>query len=301
MGLAEDLTFNELHELAGSLTCGLEIYEVLRDPRLVDQTDYATKETTLNESGLREEISCPICTGIIDKCVVIKTCLHRFCSSCIEKCFRVGVRECPKCRRKVPSRRFLRPDPIYDSIISRVVPNVKVFEELCDMFTMAINKGMKDNKSLEMIRGKFLNENPQVDISSLGSIENGINLGEFSVTSIFDDRVYIKEIRAKRKLIWDSMPKLDPDNKLWYSLHAENCQQIVPNMLHDFGMVTIHHLGMYIKTNANIPLNEHIYLYTKEPKHVATPCSTLASLRNISMALPHECVNVYYSTRRPCF
>ena len=57
-------------------------------------------------------------------------CLHRFCSSCIEKCIRVGKKECPSCRIHIPSRRSLRPDPKFDTLVETIYGNVTQREEV---------------------------------------------------------------------------------------------------------------------------------------------------------------------------
>ena len=57
-------------------------------------------------------------------------CLHRFCSHCIDKALRVGKKECPSCRIKVPSRRSLRPDRSFDGLIHAIYPNLAKLEEL---------------------------------------------------------------------------------------------------------------------------------------------------------------------------
>lgn len=89
MNVLDGLTGVELDELSSSLICGLDLLEVLRYPRFVSNED-RQRETTLDTSGLMEEINCAICCGIIQKCVVIKACLHRFCSECISKAMRTG-------------------------------------------------------------------------------------------------------------------------------------------------------------------------------------------------------------------
>ena len=51
-------------------------------------------------------------------------CLHRFCAACIEKSLRLGLKECPTCRERCPSRRFLRPDPNFDALIAVIYPDL---------------------------------------------------------------------------------------------------------------------------------------------------------------------------------
>merc|ERR1712151_1366140 len=57
--------------------------------------------------------------------MVTKNCLHRFCSECITTALRRGNQECPTCRKKLVSRRCLRPDPNFDSLINKLFPGRK--------------------------------------------------------------------------------------------------------------------------------------------------------------------------------
>ncbi|KAF5195485.1 Ring finger protein [Thalictrum thalictroides] len=54
----------------------------------------------------------------------VKECLHRFCKECIDKSMRVVNRECPACRKHLPSKRTLRKDTRYDRIIQEFYPNI---------------------------------------------------------------------------------------------------------------------------------------------------------------------------------
>eukprot|EP00551_Chaetoceros_affinis_P015069 CAMPEP_0203712238 /NCGR_PEP_ID=MMETSP0091-20130426/69936_1 /ASSEMBLY_ACC=CAM_ASM_001089 /TAXON_ID=426623 /ORGANISM="Chaetoceros affinis, Strain CCMP159" /LENGTH=136 /DNA_ID=CAMNT_0050590209 /DNA_START=274 /DNA_END=684 /DNA_ORIENTATION=- len=55
-------------------------------------------------------------------------CLHRFCGDCIQKCLRMGMKECPSCRVHIPSRRSLRPDKNYDTIMEGIYGDIEVLE-----------------------------------------------------------------------------------------------------------------------------------------------------------------------------
>uniref|UniRef100_A0A3B0MZA3 Zinc finger, C3HC4 type (RING finger) containing protein, putative n=1 Tax=Theileria annulata TaxID=5874 RepID=A0A3B0MZA3_THEAN len=253
MDILNEFTVSELIDLEGALCFGLTPFEVLRTPRTVDTEKFERLETTLNDSGLREELTCAICSGIISKCVVIKTCLHRFCSNCIEKCVRVGTRGCPKCRKHVPSRRFFRNDPIYDSLISRIISNVEVFEEL----------RMKNDPTINAIRSKYLNENPKIHIDHLKQVGE-LHEGDFSLESKFDNKVYVREVKEKRREVLKLLPKPIHFTKLQYKILSDDTlPQILPNHDHDY-----------------IPsLNV-----------------TLALLRNITYTMSHEILNIYYGS-----
>ncbi|KAL6620473.1 hypothetical protein ACP70R_035612 [Stipagrostis hirtigluma subsp. patula] len=56
-------------------------------------------------------------------------CLHRFCRDCIDKSMRLGNNECPACRTHCASRRSLRDDPNYDSLILALYPDIDKYEE----------------------------------------------------------------------------------------------------------------------------------------------------------------------------
>jgi len=73
---------------------------------------------------INEELKCPICLGVIDTTWAVTTCLHRFCSECLQKSLRVNKlhNECPSCRAKLASRRQARPDEKFDLLISLVSP-----------------------------------------------------------------------------------------------------------------------------------------------------------------------------------
>lgn len=74
----------------------------------------------MDTDDLNDDLSCPICLGVIRKAVTTIECLHRFCMECIEKSLRLGQKECPTCRERCPSRRFLRPDPNFDALIGKL-------------------------------------------------------------------------------------------------------------------------------------------------------------------------------------
>ncbi|KFH13096.1 zinc finger, C3HC4 type (RING finger) domain-containing protein [Toxoplasma gondii VAND] len=120
-------TREEYEAIARALRPGVSVYEATAEPRRIDES-LLSKQTTLGESELRCDLSCPICMGIFQNVVVVKDCLHRFCADCIEKCVRTGLRECPQCRIHVASRRALRPDPIFERILNKLFPDVSAFE-----------------------------------------------------------------------------------------------------------------------------------------------------------------------------
>lgn len=53
---------------------------------------------------------------------------NRFCSECIITALRSGNKECPTCRKKLVSKRSLRPDPNFDMLISKIYPSRDEYE-----------------------------------------------------------------------------------------------------------------------------------------------------------------------------
>lgn len=80
-------------------------------------------------SDVRKEVQCPICLGIIRKTRKVMECLHRFCRECIDKSMRLGNNECPACRAHCASRRSLRDDPNYDTLIGLLYPDIDKYEK----------------------------------------------------------------------------------------------------------------------------------------------------------------------------
>lgn len=72
---------------------------------------------------IEEDMKCPICLGTIDITSSVTTCLHRFCSKCLERSLRVdlgpkGHHDCPACRAKMASRRSSKRDVRFDNLIT---------------------------------------------------------------------------------------------------------------------------------------------------------------------------------------
>lgn len=78
--------------------------------------------------SIHDEVKCPICLGIISNTRTFMECLHRFCAECIEKYIRVRKKECPQCRMHCSSKRSLRPDKRFDSLINALYPDRQTIE-----------------------------------------------------------------------------------------------------------------------------------------------------------------------------
>jgi len=101
-------------------TWELTAYEIFRKPQLIRAHD---TPVGIKPRSLHSELMCPICLDLLQNTHTTKECLHRFCCECITTALRSGNKECPTCRKKLVSRRSLRPDPNFDKLISQIYPN----------------------------------------------------------------------------------------------------------------------------------------------------------------------------------
>ena len=116
----------------------LTLYDVHRKPRSVITDTNARIRMPLK--ALNAEFQCPICLGYMKKCAIVMECLHRFCGECVQKCLRLGKKECPTCRIHIPSRRSLRPDPNFDKLIQKNYGNIDVLEKVEEHEIKTLNK-----------------------------------------------------------------------------------------------------------------------------------------------------------------
>lgn len=110
---------------APNKTWELSLYELHRTPQeaITDNTEIA-----VSPRSLHSELMCPICLDMLKSTMTTKECLHRFCQECIITALRSGNKECPTCRKKLVSKRSLRPDPNFDALISKIYPSRDEYE-----------------------------------------------------------------------------------------------------------------------------------------------------------------------------
>ncbi|KAH9360968.1 hypothetical protein HPB48_019570 [Haemaphysalis longicornis] len=98
----------------------LSLYELNRTPQelITDSTEIA-----VSPSSLEEHFRCAICLDLTKNTMASMVCLHRFCQECIVPALRRGNKQCPICRTKLATKRSLRPDPNFDSLIEKLYPS----------------------------------------------------------------------------------------------------------------------------------------------------------------------------------
>lgn len=120
-----------------SKTWELNVYELNRIPH---EIIYDETEIAVTPKILQNELMCPICLDILKQTMTTKECLHRFCHDCIITALRNGNKECPTCRKKLISKRSLRPDPNFDGIISKIYPNREEYDAIHEKVLEKLNK-----------------------------------------------------------------------------------------------------------------------------------------------------------------
>lgn len=130
-------------------TWDLSLYELQRKPQeiITDNTEIA-----VSPRSLHSELMCPICLDMLKKTMTTKECLHRFCSDCIITALRSGNKECPTCRKKLVSKRSLRPDPNFDLLISKIYPSREEYEAIQEKVMAKFNQTQSQQALVNSIK-----------------------------------------------------------------------------------------------------------------------------------------------------
>ena len=138
----------------GGKTWELSLYELNRTPQelITDQTEIA-----VSPRSLHSELMCPICLDMLKSTMTTKECLHRFCSDCIITALRSGNKECPTCRKKLISKRSLRPDPNFDQLIAKIYPSREDYEAQQERVMAKVSKHNFSQNIEETLRMQALN------------------------------------------------------------------------------------------------------------------------------------------------
>uniref|UniRef100_A0A0N4ZPU1 RING-type E3 ubiquitin transferase n=1 Tax=Parastrongyloides trichosuri TaxID=131310 RepID=A0A0N4ZPU1_PARTI len=123
----------------------LSEYDEIRKPHAIKGGDTTV---SIGSRTLQTELTCPICLDLLQTTMTSKECLHRFCEPCITLCLQRGNKECPTCRKKLVSKRSLRRDENFDSLINAIFPDRRIFDELQN----AVNAKFDEKANLEALQ-----------------------------------------------------------------------------------------------------------------------------------------------------
>lgn len=135
-------------------TWELSLYEQERKPQPIITSD---TPIAVSPRSLHSELMCPICLDMLKNTHTTKECLHRFCHDCIVTAIRSSNKECPTCRKKLASKRALRPDPNFDMLISRIYPSRDEYEAQQASVIAHVNQRMMYNNIQETLEQQALN------------------------------------------------------------------------------------------------------------------------------------------------
>eukprot|EP00922_Rhytidocystis_sp_ex-Travisia-forbesii_P054749 GHVS01081129.1.p1 GENE.GHVS01081129.1~~GHVS01081129.1.p1 ORF type:complete len:336 (+),score=56.95 GHVS01081129.1:215-1222(+) len=299
--------------------------DLLCRPRLLEDPSVLQQSTDLTVFDLRTDISCPICMGILQHAVVVKDCLHRFCAECIEKCVRIGIRECPQCRIHIASRRSLRPDALFDCVIRRLFPDVKEFEEKNEELVAEANRRRTavDSTEDDLLEDLDVAENePKSNAIPLravymtvegtavcrdgtsGSRGSSTSRGESPLSQAGRGNCLLRRRRRRDHLVMQR--KYPTDGRLRFIFLPDPTIPLLPWLSTIFqqrfitrGHLSVRQLCHFLRRHLGLDAGIELNLYTKHHRATVSADITLAQLSQMSLAFSHDTLVVYYTTKQP--
>jgi E3 ubiquitin-protein ligase RNF1/2 len=95
------------------------------EPRLATEQE---GDETVTIKLLKQVLRCSICFDILNEPQTVRTCLHKFCNTCIVNHVRTNAK-CPQCRIPIGSKRILRQSSSIAGIINLLVNDVPLYNE----------------------------------------------------------------------------------------------------------------------------------------------------------------------------
>lgn len=144
----------------------LTMFDIDRKPRHTSRALCRQKIDSINTL-----FQCPVCLGYLKKTFIVMECLHRFCGECIQKCLRLGKKECPSCRVHIPSRRSLRPDSSYDALMKKMFGDIDALENHEEKEIETWNR--RNNMNNASVQKRMLQISRQAQMRKKGNNKNG--------------------------------------------------------------------------------------------------------------------------------
>ena len=200
---------------------GLTMYEVQRRPR---NLPIPSEPLRLKMNSLDTLFQCPICLGYMKRTTIVMECLHRFCGECIQKCLRLGKKECPSCRVHIPSRRNLRPDTNFDALMQKMLGDIVALEDVKDKEIEHWNKEKNMNNSCVQSRKLGIREQSRKKKSKhkTDSTEEQQTSGKRKARPepIGSKRIKVNLVNIKRQVLVDFVLRDIQKSKQFTALNA---------------------------------------------------------------------------------
>lgn len=269
----------------------LNQYELNRIPHEIINDD---TEIAISPQILQNELLCPICLDILKRTMTTKECLHRFCHDCIITALRAGNKECPTCRKKLASKRSLRPDLNFDGIIAKIYPNREEYDAMHERVLEKLRfKKVLNNMNQKSLARQNRLVNKVEEQNSVGTSsnrvddeENSMDVEANNVTSN-QKQVEKQHNRNSKRAAHLNQQNSDADSDMESrtsteqssSLHTENNIDEVeivlkPHPLREFNT----NLNRFIKTTSNATvIHLSKYLWTRLNVDIISQASSPAS------------------------
>lgn len=234
----------------------LTLFDIERKPR-------ETKNELCRKpiKSLNTLFRCPVCLGYMNKTSIVMECLHRFCSGCIEKCLRLGKKECPSCRVKIPSRRSLRPDKDYDKLLQSMFGDINKLEkyEQDEIETWnknnMLNNSYAKRRKIEISKQAELRRNGGNRKSPTPMATLSIDPEEKEESKSFDETIPTGIRGLSKSSLVDFVLRKHPQEQDLRRLHRE--------LLRTSNEITIGHLKKFLGQKLSYPSVHHIQVLGK--------------------------------------
>jgi len=240
-GLSNDIYMNPISEYEEQVEInGLTLFDIHRKPRPVLPR---CQEISLPLKKMNAEFQCPICLEYMKKTLIVMECLHRFCAACIEKCLRMGMKECPSCRIHIPSRRSLRADKDFDELLQSILGDVNKQWEKMGEILEKVNKEKYMNNSNITSRKRAIAE--QSRNSKRSGSSQATSVASPALTDVNNANRNVSTTVSHESVLIRFVLRRHPQEMLIDRLHRE--------YLRTSKDITMKHLSKFLKEKLGYP------------------------------------------------
>uniref|UniRef100_A0A8C5XZ77 E3 ubiquitin-protein ligase RING2 n=1 Tax=Microcebus murinus TaxID=30608 RepID=A0A8C5XZ77_MICMU len=292
-----------------SKTWELRLYELQRTPQ---EAITDGLEIVVSPRSLHSELMCPICLYMLKNTMTTKECLHCFCG--VITALRSGNKECPTCRKKLVSKRSLRPDPNFDALISKIYLSRDEYEAHRERVLARINKHKNQHAlSHSMEEGLKIQAVNRLQRGKKQQIENGSGAEGNGDTGPSDKRTKTSDVSGLDDS--NAAAAIDPvmdgasEIELVFRPHPtlmEKDDSAQTRYLETSGNATVDHLSKYLAERLALEElrskgeSDQMNLDTASEKqytiYIATASGQFTDSLGISICVHHPFVLILYNS-----
>ncbi|WAQ97190.1 RNG2A-like protein [Mya arenaria] len=268
---------------APTQTWELSLYELHRTPQeaITDNTEIA-----VSPRSLHSELMCPICLDMLKNTMTTKECLHRFCQECIITALRSGNKECPTCRKKLVSKRSLRPDPNFDALISKIYPSRDEYEAHQERvlaklnrhhstaaLTQSIEEGLRQQalNRAQRVRKQISDPDGLVRAADTGSCTSNDNTPRKKLKQFSDDSSTENSLLEAPEPSQPEQAQPLSEIELVFKPHPKDCgdKQEEARYIKTTANATVEHLSKYLAIRLSIEVQSELDPSSADDKRYA--------------------------------